>query len=194
MENFPLPYDELMQRWLDFNYVYLVIYPPEREAELQALLGPHADPAYNLQHAVEVAREDIAALSGRDQFFAWYNLGSSLVKLEDYAGAAQAYDEAFALYAGMSEHERPWRMLWYQAGPYAAYYHTGRHNDVINLADTTLSIFGKPILEEALYWRGLAKEALGDLEGARSDLQKAYELNPNSTPAGEELQRLAGGS
>lgn len=192
MENFPLPYEELVLRWMDFNYMYIVIYPPEREAEVLSLLGPHADPAYNLQVAVQRAQQDISALSGRDQFFAWYNLGSSLVKLEDWEAAAQAYDQAFSLYAGMSEEERPWRMLWYQAGPYAAYYYTGRYNDAINLADTTLSIFSRPILEEALYWRGLAKEALGDREGALADLERAYELNPYSTPAGEALGRLAG--
>jgi len=192
MENFPLPYEELEPRWLDFNYVYIVIYPPEQEAKVRALLGAAADPAANLEAAAARARRDVEALSGRDQFFAWYNLGSSLVKLEDYAAAAGAYDQAFALYAGLPEDERPWRMLWYQAGPYAAYYHTGRYQDVINLADTTLSIFSRPILEEALYWRGLAKEALGDLSGALADLERAYELNPYSTPAGEDLARLAG--
>jgi tetratricopeptide (TPR) repeat protein len=86
--------------------------------------------------------------------------------------------------------ETSWRLLWYQDGPFAAYYHTGRYQDVINLAHTTLINVDKPVLEETYYWRGMAKEALGDRAGALEDLTRAYKLNPNSTPAGEELQRI----
>ena len=80
--------------------------------------------------------------------------------------------------------------MWYQDGPYAAYYHMGRYQDVINLAESTLINVDKPVLEETYYWRGLAREKLGDQAGAIEDLQRAYNLNPNSTPAGEELRRL----
>ena len=135
-------------------------------------------------------RQETNTLSGREQFFAWFNRGSNLVYLQDYAGAAQSYDTAFSLYAGLSEKERPWRLLWYQDGPYNAYYHMGRYQDVINLAHTTLMSVDKPVLEETYYWRGMAKEGLGDRQGAIEDLQRAYALNPNSTPAEEELQHL----
>jgi tetratricopeptide (TPR) repeat protein len=82
--------------------------------------------------------------------------------------------------------------LWYQDGPYVAYYYTGRYQDVIDLAHTTLINVDKPVLEETYYWRGVAKEALGDRNGAIEDLQRAFDLNPNSTPAGSELLRLQG--
>jgi hypothetical protein len=45
-------------------------------------------------------------------------------------------------------------------------------------------------LEETYFWRGLARAALGDRDGAVNDLRRAYALSPNSTPAGEELVRL----
>jgi hypothetical protein len=61
---------------------------------------------------------------------------------------------------------------------------------VINLAHTALVNVDKPVLEETYYWRGMAREALGDRAGAVEDLTRAYTLNPNSTPAGEELQRI----
>jgi tetratricopeptide (TPR) repeat protein len=124
------------------------------------------------------------------QIFAWYNRGTNLVALQDYAAAAEAYDQAFAIYPALSEKERPWRMLWYQIGPYEAYYHTGRYQDVINLADTTFQWIGQPVLEETFYWRGLAYEALGNPEKAVSDLEKAANLNPTSTDAMEQLRRL----
>jgi tetratricopeptide (TPR) repeat protein len=80
--------------------------------------------------------------------------------------------------------------MWYRDGPYAAYYHTGRYQDVINLANTTMGSVDKAVLEETYFWRGVAKAALGDRDGAINDLRRAYTLNPNSTPAGEELRRL----
>jgi len=137
-----------------------------------------------------LALQEAGNLNGREQFFAWFNRGTNLVYLQDHAAAAQAYDTAFALYAALPENERPWRLLWYQDGPYAAYYYTGRYQDVINLAHSTLVNVDKPVLEETYYWRGMAKAALGDKAGAVEDLGRADTLNPNSTPAGEELQRI----
>jgi hypothetical protein len=194
MADFPLPYAELTERWWrDFNYAYVVAYPAEREQEVLSILGPQADPAANYQYAAEKAEAELSALTGRDLFFAWYNLGSSLTAMADYAGAAQAYDQAFAIYPSIPEADRPWRMLWYQAGPYEAYYYTGRYQDVINLADTTFSAFGAAEtigLEETYYWRGLAREALGNQDGAVEDLVKAARINPASTPVMEQLDRL----
>jgi len=191
MPDFPLPYEELEARWWrDFNYVYLVIYPPELEAEVQAILGSQADLTYNYQYAAQKARDEIPLLAGRDLFFAWYNLGSSLVGLQDYPQAAQAYDKAFEVYATLPEAERPYRVLWYQGGPYPAYYHTGRYQDVIDLADTTLVWVTQPVLEETFYWRGMARQAMGDEPGAIQDLTRAAQLNPSFLPPQQELQRL----
>lgn len=190
MADFPVPYAELEPRWRDFNSVFVVLYPPEQEAAVMEVLGSYADPETNYRMAAERARQESETLGGRDRFFALYNLGSSLVGLGDYNGAALAYDQAFQVYGSLPKEQRPWRMLWYQDGPYAAYYHAGRYQDVINLADTTLSVLAQKTLEEAFYWRGLAREGLGNLEGAVQDLERAYQLNPNSTDAGAHLQRL----
>jgi hypothetical protein len=191
MPDLPVPYKDLSDHWWrDFNYVYLVIYPPQDEAQVMQILGPQVDETYNDQYAAQKAKSEIQILSGRDLYFAWFNLGTDRLALGDYAGAAQAYDQAFALYPTIPDDDRPWRMLWYQVGPYAAYYYTGRYDDVINLGNATLSALGKPILEETFYWMGKAREAQGDLDKAIQDYQRAVELNPESTPARAELQRL----
>ena len=191
MPDFPVPYDQLTDHWWrDFNYTYLVIYPPEREAEVVSILGPQANSTVNFQHAAQLALEETKQLSGRELYFAWFNLGTNLTMLEDYAAASAAYDQAFAQYAKLSEHERPWRMLWYQVGPYQAYYNAGRYQDVIDLANTTLAYLQKPVLEESFFWRGLAREQMGDKEGAISDLKKSIGLNSNFTPAYQQLERL----
>jgi len=189
-EAYGVPYETIGQFWRHFNFVYVVIFPRERTAEVNALLGANSDPQVNYRNAATLALHEANTLSGREQFFAWFDVGTNLVYLQDYANAAQAYDNAFSLYAALPEQERPWRLLWYQDGPYNAYYHTGRYQDVINLAHSTLMNVDKPVLEETYYWCGMAKEGLADRQGAIEDLTRAYTLNPNSTPAGAELQKL----
>jgi tetratricopeptide (TPR) repeat protein len=190
MPDFPVPYDQVEERWRDFNHAYLVIYPPEREAEIFSILGPQIDEANNYEYTAQRALQETEILSGRDQFFAWFNLGSALVSLGDYPAAAEAYDNAFAVYPSIPGEERPWRVMWYQDGPYAAYYHTGRFQDIIELANTTFFALGEYTLEESFYWRGLANEALGNMNEAIFDLKKAVELNPHFIPAREALARL----
>ena len=191
MADLPVPHEKVNGHWWrDFNYTYLVIYPPEREGDVLSILGPQPDETYNHQYTAEKAQAEIETLEGRDIFFAWYNLGSSLIALSDYEGATQAYDQAFSIYPTIPEDDRPWRMLWYQTGPYVAYYNMNRYQDVITLGNQTLNMAGGPILEETFYWLGRAREATGDLEKAIYDYRKAYEIKPLSTPALEELKRL----
>jgi tetratricopeptide (TPR) repeat protein len=178
-----------MDGWRSFDYLFMMVYPPEREAEVMAILGPRGDEAYSFQSAAQRALEEIPALQGRDQFFAWFNLGSSRVGLGDYAGAAEAYDQAFAIYQNLSEEQRPYRLMWYQTGPYEAYYAVGRYQDVINLANTTFYWVGQPVLEESYYWRGMAYTALGQNNLAITDFEKAAALNPNYEPPRLELNK-----
>jgi tetratricopeptide (TPR) repeat protein len=187
----PRLYTDFESRWWrDFNYTYLVVYPPDRELVVQEILGLHMDVSYNYQFAAQRALAEIPTLTGRDQLFAWFNLGSSLVNLEDFQGAAEAYDAAFALYMKLPEDDRPYRLMWYQSGPYAAYYHVGRYQDVVKLADITFQWVGQPVLEESYYWRGMAFEALGNLTRAIADLQKAAALNPYFNLPRQELNKL----
>jgi hypothetical protein len=192
-DDFPFPYDDLVKYWRNFNYAYVVIYPQEREAELLALLGTEADEGTANAAAAQRASDEIFLLTGRDQLFAWFNRGTSLVALQDYAGAAAAYDEAFRIDAELlstDPESRPYRMMWYQTGPYKAYFYSGRHNEVINLATHTLANMSEPVLEESYYWRGLAREAIGDVPGAIEDLRAALNMHPGFQPALDQLRRL----
>ncbi len=63
-----LSYDELVLDWAHFDGIYLVVYPPEREAEVLTLLGPDADPAVNLQNALDQVTARIQDVSGRNCF------------------------------------------------------------------------------------------------------------------------------
>jgi hypothetical protein len=189
----PVSYDQLEQYWRHFNYTFIVIYPSDREEQVLALLGLYADETESIQFAAQKASDEIFATSGRDQFFAWFNRGTNLMLLQDYMGAAKAYDAAFEIDASLAisdpEH-RAWRIMWYNTGPYWAYYYTGRYYDVINLANTTLYAMSERVLEESFYWRALAKEAVGDIEGAIVDFRNAQRVHPDWEPALIQLERL----
>ncbi|NLN70437.1 MAG: hypothetical protein GX142_06615 [Chloroflexi bacterium] len=186
--NAPNSYERIERHWRAFNYVYIIIYPPERETRVFELLGPQADEAYNLQYAAEKAREEVNVLSGKELFFGWYNVGTSLVNLQDYYGAAQAYDQAFAVYADI--YPRPYRLFWYSTGAYFAYYYTGRYQDVIDLADMVLGLSAEPAIEETWVWRGRARKALGNIDGAVEDFRGALKWHPGWWVAENELHSL----
>ncbi|MBE0410610.1 MAG: C39 family peptidase, partial [Anaerolineales bacterium] len=100
-------YEHLESRWRDFNFVYVIVYPPERENTLMHVLGPHIDPTYGYQAAAFRALREIETLEGVDRYYAKLNLGTSLVALEDYVAAADAYDDAFAYYPSVPDDKRP---------------------------------------------------------------------------------------
>jgi tetratricopeptide (TPR) repeat protein len=79
-------------------------------------------------------------------------------------------------------------MLWYQFGPYESYYAVGRYDDVIALADATLATTDN--LEESYYWRGMARLARGDTNGARADFESALRYHAGWPPAVAALQQM----
>jgi hypothetical protein len=192
--DYRISYDQILKEWQGFNYIFLVVYPPEREAEVMQLLGDYADAATASQIAAERASVEIYSTSGADRFFAWYNRGTSLVALQDYYGAALAYDEAFTHLASLPDEEVPkkiMRMVWYQTGPYFAYYYTGRYQDVINLANQAMALPSKgPYLEESFYWRARARYMIGDTPGALEDLRQSLVYHPGFVPSVDFLKDL----
>ncbi|PWH11676.1 MAG: hypothetical protein DDG60_17000 [Anaerolineae bacterium] len=190
-KNRRISYDELLEGWRSFNYLFMVVYPPDREQEVLRALGEWSDPQWAYQHALELAEADIQTQTEIDLFFAWFNKGTSYVQMQDYAAAATAYDQAFTLYANLTHDnsQRPYRMVWYQTGPYWAYFYTGRYQDVINLADVTLATPSVgPTLEESLYWRAMAYYALGQTGPAARDMLEAVRLNPNFAAGVQRLK------
>ena len=188
--NLPVPYEQMEKDWRAFNNIFIVIYPSERENELKQVMQGYWDSIYSYQKAYENMKLETQHLSGRNLVFAWFNLGTNAVALEDYPAAAKAYDKYFALYSSLPKKDRPWRMMWYQNGPYLAYYYTERYKDVIALATVTLGALSEKLLEEGCYWRAKAKLQIGDEKGAISDFQQAVERNPFYVPAREELEKL----
>ncbi len=171
-----LSYSELEKLWPQFNRNYIVPYETEQAEDVVSIIGDEMDDQTMWENTLAAAQTDIT--DEPNNAFYWFNLGTAYNALEQYVEAATAFDQARAL--GL-----PWRMLWYQFGPYEAYYKTGRYDDVILLADVTLK--DRPYFEESYYYKGLALAAQGDNDEAKRNLELAVEFNPNYNPAMKAL-------
>jgi tetratricopeptide (TPR) repeat protein len=169
-------YDQFYKYWRQFDRTYLVIYPDDKAAQVTAILGDQLDTATMWAGSLATAQQEAAA--NPNDPFAWFNVGTSYVALQDWPNAAVAYDRARQL--GL-----PWRMTWYQFGWFDAYLRTGRYEDVLALADATIKI--APNIEEMFYYKGLALKALGNHDAARSQFELALKYNPNFEPARQAL-------
>ncbi len=170
--NIRVSYQDLDKRWKAFNRVYVVVYPIYRRPEVQSILADQWGVNANRQHALEMAQRE-TELDPRDAF-AWFNLGTNLVYFEKYSQAAIAYDQARNI--GL-----PQRMLRYQFGPFFAYFHTGRTDDLMALTDYALA--RTPNSEEAMLWRGWAFYRKGDKAEAIRLFMDALEARPDYSDA-----------
>jgi tetratricopeptide (TPR) repeat protein len=184
--NLKLSYDTFVANWRAFNYLYIVFFPAgdPHDAQVQQLLGSSIDVNKNYHDALARAQQETLSSTGEAAAFAWFNVGTTLHSLKDYGGAAAAYDQARQI--GL-----PYRMLWYQFGPYLSYYYMARYQDVVDLATFAInSVTTVPGLEEAYYWRGQAEESLGQPAAAIADYHTALDRHPGYKLASDALQRL----
>jgi hypothetical protein len=188
--NLHIKYDTFIQDWRGFDFIFMVVYPSEKEKDLMSVLGDYADEGNSYRIAYNKATQDINSTSGVDTVFAWFNRGASQVNLQDYTGAADSYDEALAAYAKLPPEQQPFRLMWCQTGPYFAYYYMFRYTDVINLADQTIASTNKPYLEESYYWRGRAERANDDTNSDIADQRLALKYHPGFKPSLDELKQL----
>ena len=163
-------YDKLMVDWKPFNYLYMVIYLPQDEAEVKSILGANWDPDQNRQNALNISQT--AVTENPNDAFGWFNLGSSLVYFERYNEAAQAFDKAFTI--GL-----PQRMTRYQFWPFFAYYNAGRMDYLLQITENTYKSISGSYSEEALLWHGYGLLSQGDTAGALADWNKALKVHPN---------------
>ncbi len=173
-------YDEVDTGWRDFNRTFIVVYEPSREDYLMQLLDDRARPLSAAQHAYDIALEE--ARANPQDAYAWFNMGTSLTMLGSYEAASIAFDRAI-------EVSVPWRMLWYQFGPYEAYFEVERYTDILSYVEANLGNGGEWV-EETYYWQGRAYEAQGEIALAQSAYRQALNHNRLFDPAQTALDRL----
>lgn len=195
--NWNYDYGHITEFWQHFNYTYIVLYTGDREAELNELLGEDADELVNAVRARDIAIAE--ATTDNTDAFAWFNIGTNLVRLAqlsqemgDEAGALVNYTNATLAYNQARDIGLPWRMLWYQFGPYEAYYEvaqnstdeviaTNFYNEIIRLARLTIDNCQNPdgicYVEETYYWGGMARAAIGETDRALNNFHTAIQIN-----------------
>jgi tetratricopeptide (TPR) repeat protein len=190
-----LRYGQVDGLWQVFNRTYLVVYVQSQKDKLSAILGNRMNAVAELRMALERARSETQ--TNPANAFAWFNLGSTQLRLGSVQEAARAFDQSRRIAPNRAfdpgrptsaANNWPWRMLWYQSGPYEAYFKTGRYQEVITLANDVLRRVDDH--EESYYWRGLARQALGNLAGARADFQAALRYRPGYREAAMALRTL----
>ena len=161
-------YSKLEEEWRPFNNLFIVMYFPQFEEEMKTLLASDWDPDLNRQNALATSLAATATSSADG--FSWFNYGSNLVYFERYEEAALAYDKAREL--GL-----PLRMFRYQFGPFLAYFHSGRNDDLLVLTDYARGV--TEMSEETWLWYGYGLYRKGDNAGALKAWNKADSINPN---------------
>ena len=162
-----IPYEQLESEWKPFNYLYMIVYLPEQEGELQSLLASDWDPDLNRQNSLSASQA--ATVEDPNDAFAWFNLGSNLVYFERYGEANTAYDKA-------REIGLPQRMFRYQFGPFLANFHAHRDDDLLALAE--YAVQRTDMSEEAWLWHGWAMYRKGDTTRAIENWRKALAVHP----------------
>lgn len=167
-EGIIVPYEDADAMWRVFNRTYLLIYDESQRDLIRAIIGDALDPHMMWQQSLLNAQEELTFEP--ENPFVWFNLGSTFTALGNYSEAAAAFDQARQL--GL-----PWRMLWYQFGPFEAYYKTGRYDEVMALAYATIATSDS--IEEVYYWKGKGLAATGNPQSAERAWRVALTLNPS---------------
>ncbi len=175
----PITYVDFDLLWRPFNRTYLVVYPPEAEARVQAILGPQWNATANAEWTLQQSTADLVA--DPNDPFAWFNVGTAHLTLGHAPEAVAAFERAMSI--GL-----PWRFLWYQFGPLEAYLRVGRYQDAIALGGRILD--SSRGVEEVYYYLGQAYAALGDVQRAAGNYQQALARNAHYTEAAIALSRL----
>ena len=162
-----ISYTQLEAEWKPFNNLFIVMYFPQFEDEMKTLLASDWDPNLNRQNTLTSSLA--ATATDPNDAFAWFNYGSNLVYFERYEETALAYDKA-------REIGLPLRMFRYQFGPFLAYFHSGRNDDLLVLTDYARGV--TEMSEEAWLWYGYGLYRKGDYDGALKAWQKADSINP----------------
>ena len=175
-------YETVNYYWQQFNYTFFVVYPPEKEAFVQSLLGSDmVEREAMWRKAAERAQGEIEA--DPQNGFAWFNLGTNLTRLGEMTGDAAFYENGAAAFDQARLVGVPPRIVWYQFRPYIAYMKVGRFQEMIDLADTVLQTQGGRNVEETYLYKGHALAFLGDGPGAVAAYEQALRLNENFYPA-----------
>ncbi len=174
-----LPYRDMQQSWDALNRQYILVYPPEQQPNVDAILGVKWTQKSMWQDALDRAKDQ---LSDDDQNpFIWMNQGSALLALEKYEDAQAAFDQAQKL--GL-----PTKLLRYRFDIYQCLLALEEYENLLTLTQSVIDDGAN--VEEIHLYRAQAYTALDDTANARLEYQRALEIHPQWSPAQKGLDSL----
>ena len=178
-ENMKFSYNTFLNLWKPFNYEYIVLAPPSKQAELESMLGD--DASSTIAWHIAAKNADQALLSDATDTRAEFNLSVADYYIGDYASSVQAFEKA--------EPNLPKHTLWYQIEPIESYYEIGDYSKVFSLSKSTMA--NDPNYPELYVLEGESylKEGMSSL--AKSSFETALKYNKNFESAKEGLASIA---
>ncbi len=168
--------------WEAFFNEYMVIYPPEKEPLVAALIGPDWDEDRMRADALKSAR--LAVERHPRDAYAWHNLGIAYSLEDRWDDAATAFQKATRL--GL-----PHRFFWYQFRALWAFNRAGDYRRVLELTEPVVK--EAPSIAEVRVARGDAYVGLGEMKKAVQEYKTALEYQPTCKLAKIRLFTLTGG-
>lgn len=177
--NVELSYKDWMHIWKDFNYSYLIVVPPEKQALVERILGDNANERAAWQNAKARAEEELSA--NPNNAIIHYNLVTANYYLGDYEGVVREFESI--------ESNLTRRKLWYQSEPIEAYFKLGNDDRVMELTEGIINDNNKSV-SEMYVMRGKIFEKRGDTAAARAEYEKAVQYHKHYQPAKDALTAL----
>lgn len=164
--NLSYEYQIFNTMWKKFNYEYLVIFPSEKTAEVEQIIGENVDESTAWLNAKKKAEELLSA--NPDDIYARFNLSIALYHLGLYEESIEEYEQV--------QSSLPFRTLWYQIEPIDAYFQVGDYERVFEI---TQDLFenGNRAYAEAYVIRGKSYAAMGVVENAQREYEQALLYN-----------------
>lgn len=165
--------------WRIFNRQYIVLYPAEREDELNLVLAEMLDSAKMWEAALARAEAEIA--QDETDPFAWLNKGDALLALNRVTEAQEAFARA-------REVGLPVRLYRYRYDVFDGLLAAQDYQGVVTLSQTVLD--DGAAVEEIHLYRAQAYVGLGNTAQARAEYNRAIELHPDWKLAEDGLDAL----
>ena len=172
-------YYDFLSMWQPFNYAYIILYNPEQEGLVRAIIGNEWDGITDWQNSLTRAQKETELDATNpyplfNQSMAYYYLG-------DYQASVSAFEKV--------ENQLPRRMLWYEIEPILAYQKLGDYERVFRIIDQILNN-GNRAFSELYQIRGEIYIEQVNSEAARREFEQALFYNKNYKQAKESLSQF----
>lgn len=177
--NLTYTYDEVMSMWQPFSYAYILVYPQEKKAIVEQIIGEDNDEETAWRNASIRAKKE--QKQDPQNPYPTMNLSLAYYHLGDFKNAIAAYESV--------REKLPSRMLWYQPEPLYAYQKIKQTDKVLNITEAIIN-GGNPAFSELYQLRGEIYLEKGDKTSAKNEFQTALYYNNKFATAQKALEQL----